>query len=169
MPLLAVAAGVLVAAFVIFGPALTAPFDFDDGPAIVTNTTIRRLWPPTALLHAPLGTPVSGRPIVNYSFAIDYAVNRWLGIAQTPSPAAPHETIGFHVANVLLLFQLAWVATEDMRRRGAGPGMRVNPVIVAFIAAALFGLHPLMTEAVGYISGRSEVLYMAKSGALTAQ
>src|SRR5262249_7033989 len=31
--------------------------------------------------------------------------------------------------------------------------------IVAFISAALFGLHPMMTEAVGYISGRSEVLY----------
>src|SRR5207247_3042453 len=36
---------------------------------------------------------------------------------------------------------------------------RVSPVVVAFVAAALFGLHPMMTEAVGYISGRSEVLY----------
>ncbi len=162
MPLLAVAAGVLVAAFVIFGPALTAPFDFDDGPAIVTNTTIRRLWPPTALLHAPVGTPVSGRPIVNYSFAIDYAVNRWLGIAQTPSPAAPHETIGFHVANVLLhaltaLLLLALIR-RTMRLGRIPDAWRSLADPIALTVVALWLVHPIQSEAVDYVTQRTELL-----------
>jgi Flp pilus assembly protein TadD len=67
-----------------------------------------------------------------------------------------------HVLNVLLLFQLAWVAVCDQRTHAPpGPMERVSPAVVAFLAASLFGLHPLMTEAVGYISGRSEVLYGA--------
>jgi hypothetical protein len=87
------------------------------------------------------------------TYALDRAIWPWELIGH-------HLTsILLHVVNVLLLFHVAWVATEDMRRRGAGPGTRVSPVIVAFISAALFGLHPMMTEAVGYISGRSEVLY----------
>jgi hypothetical protein len=46
--------------------------------------------------------------------------------------------------NVVLLFQLA-------RQLGKG-------TLAAFAAAALLAVHPMMTEAVGYISGRSEVL-----------
>jgi hypothetical protein len=95
------------------------------------------------------------RPLVNMTYALDRAIWPWELIGH-------HLTsILLHVVNVLLLFQLAWVATEDMRRsRGAsGPSERVSPVIVAFVSAALFGLHPMMTEAVAYISGRSEVLY----------
>jgi hypothetical protein len=46
--------------------------------------------------------------------------------------------------NVVLLFQLA-------RRFG-------KDELAAFAAAGLFAVHPMMTEAVGYISGRSEVL-----------
>ena len=33
-----------------------------------------------------------------------------------------------------------------------------HPQLVAFTTAELFGLHPMLTEAVGYISGRSEIL-----------
>jgi hypothetical protein len=46
--------------------------------------------------------------------------------------------------NVALLFQLARQFGKD--------------ALAAFAAAALFAVHPMMTEAVGYISGRSEVL-----------
>ena len=61
------------------------------------------------------------------------------------------QPLGFHVTNVLLhmlnvilLFGLARRLSEDR--------------LVAFAAASLFAVHPMMTEAVGYISGRSEVL-----------
>src|SRR4051812_12192495 len=59
-----IAAVFLAAALLAFGPALSAPFDFDDGPAIAHNATIRTLWPASIPLTPPgLGTAVSGRPI----------------------------------------------------------------------------------------------------------
>ena len=62
-----------------------------------------------------------------------------------PAPFGFHVTnVLLHMLNVVLLFQLA--------RRFARIGL------AAFAAAALFAVHPMMTEAVGYISGRSEVL-----------
>lgn len=161
-PVLVAAVGLLVAAFAIFGPALAAPFDFDDGPAIVTNTTIRHLWPPTALLQPPVGTPVSGRPVVNYSFAIDYAVNRWLGIAETPSTIAPHETIGFHTTNVLLHVATALLLLVLIRRTmrtGRIPEAWRNLAgPIALAVAALWLVHPIQSEAVDYVTQRTELL-----------
>src|SRR3982750_1068076 len=79
-----------------FGPAIAAPFDFDDGEAILENASIRRLWPLTTPLRPPpLGTAVSGRPVANLSFAINYALNRWAGIPQTPATESPRQTIGY--------------------------------------------------------------------------
>jgi protein O-mannosyl-transferase len=158
----AVGLALLVVAFVIFVPALAAPFDFDDGPAIVANQTIRRLWPPDALLHAPIGTPVSGRPIANYSFAVDYAINRWLGVAQTPSTIAPRETVAFHVTNVLLhvitallLFALIRRTMRDGRIPDAWRGL-ADPI--ALTVTALWLVHPIQSEAVDYITQRTELL-----------
>ena len=64
------------------------------------------------------------------------------------------------MVNVLLLFRLAWVATLDRRAHGPpGASSEVTPAIAAFVTASLFGLHPMQTESVGYISGRSELVY----------
>ena len=94
------------------------------------------------------------RPLVNVSYALDRAIWPWQLVGH-------HLTsVLLHVLNVLLVFQLAWNAASDQRSHAPpGPPERVSPQVVAFMAASLFGLHPLMTEAVGYISGRSEVLY----------
>src|SRR5438874_536912 len=46
-------------------------------------------------------------------------------------------------------------------REGQDGAADANPDAVAFAAALLFASHPLMTEAVGYISGRAEVLCAA--------
>ena len=86
---------------------------------------------------------------------VSYAIDRLLW---GPEPA------GFHAANVGLVFLLVRRVTEDRARRGrrdehGGPDGRRAPVpLAASIAALLFAVHPMMTQAVGYISGRSEVL-----------
>src|SRR5204863_5496319 len=49
-----------------------------------------------------------------------------------------------HMLNAVLFWQVAWALTRSSR--------------MATSAASLFAVHPMMTEAVGYISGRSEVL-----------
>src|SRR6476660_9544832 len=51
---------------------------------------------------------------------------------------------------------MAQRVAEDRRR--IRPLNAADPVIVAMTASLLFAVHPMMTEAVGYISGRSEVL-----------
>jgi hypothetical protein len=78
------------------------------------------------------------RPLVNASYAVDRAL--W-----GAGPFGFHLTsVLLHMLNVVLLFQL-------VRRLD-------DHVEVAFSAAALFAVHPMMTESVGYVSGRAEVL-----------
>src|SRR6185503_1027362 len=150
--------GVILAivAVLAFAPAVAAPFDFDDFPAIVNNPTFRSAWPPSALIHTPpLGTPASGRPVANYSFALNYAANRALGISQTliaPSPRAP---VGYHVVNVALHLGTA------LRLDGVTPLIRQRATLVAMATTAIWLVHPLQTEAVDYISQRTELLVSA--------
>ena len=135
----------------IYVNALHNPYVYDDNRTVLNNPSIADI---TEFKRIVLRE--SMRPLVNYSYALDRAV--W------PSqPLGHHATsVLLHMLNVLLLFQLVWVATEDIGRRAPpGAAARMNPTIVAFVAASVFGLHPMMTEAVGYISGRSEVLYSA--------
>lgn len=146
-----------------FGPALRAPFDFDDVDAVTNNVSIRRLWPPGDMLHPPgFGAPVSGRPVVNVSFGLNYAVNRALGIAQSPAAVAPNESIGYHVTNMLLHIAAALLLAAIIRRTirfGRVPDeWRDSADRIAAIAAGIWLIHPLQTEAVDYVSQRTEVL-----------
>src|SRR5260221_9740228 len=123
----------------VYANALGNPYAYDDLRTVQNNPSIEDIY---ALKRIVLRE--SMRPLVNLSYAVDRAVWPWELIGH-------HLTsILLHVLNVLLLFRLAWVATEDMQRR-APPGSsgRMSPVIVAFVAAGRFGLHPLRTEGVG--------------------
>ncbi|MDB4917044.1 MAG: hypothetical protein JWM95_4688 [Gemmatimonadetes bacterium] len=155
-----------VATFAAYAPALDAPFDFDDLPAIVDNATIQQAWPPTALLNTPQrGTAVSGRPIANYSFALSYAVNRALGVDQRPDPYGQNKTVGYHAVNLvlhlacgLLLFRIIGRTLRSSRlveRCGASSDG------IAIVAAAIWLLHPIQTEAVDYVVQRTELLVSA--------
>jgi hypothetical protein len=118
---------------VVYLNALRNPFVYDDHHTVVENASIADVTNVRAIVAGALT-----RPIVNFSYAIDRAI--W-GTA----PLGFHVTnVLLHMLNVILLFQLA-------RQLG-------KTELVAFAAAGLFAVHPMMTEAVGYISGRSEVL-----------
>lgn len=118
--------------------ALHNPFVYDDYHTIVANTSIQDITNLRAIVLHDVT-----RPIVNFSYAVDRAIwgSRPLGFHVT--------NVLLHMINVMLLFRLAWRLAGN---RG-GP-----PEVAAVACAALFALHPMMTEAVGYISGRSEVL-----------
>jgi len=148
---------------VAFGPAIRAPFDFDDLPAIVNNVTIRRMWPPDALLSPPgLETAVSGRPIANYSFAGNYAINRWLGIEQSPDRPSRFATVGYHAGNLVIHVVagiLIFLIVRLTLSRGRVPeNWRSRPDALAFVIATIWLIHPIQTEAVDYISQRTELL-----------
>jgi len=120
------------------------PFLWDDLPAIVSNQSIRSLF---AAFAPPLETPVAGRPAVNVSFALNYAVGE-LNVA-----GYHWVNIGIHVLCAVLLYAI-------VRRTFVGP--RLAPLfergapVIAFTSALTWLLHPLQTEAVDYVTQRTE-------------
>jgi hypothetical protein len=96
-PRLGAIALVIVAIVVAFGGAIAGPFQFDDVTSIPRNTTIERLWPPSMPLHPPPRAAVSGRPAVNYSLAVNHAINRVLGVDQTAGAPAPLAPVGYRI------------------------------------------------------------------------
>jgi predicted TPR repeat methyltransferase len=129
--------------------ALDNPFVYDDRDTVVANPSL--VDPSNVrfiLVHSPF------RPVVNVSYAIDRAL--W-GM----------RPFGFHLTNVilhatvvLLLYAFVYLAIRDAHER-TGPSQYdafLRPKWGAFTVAALFAVHPLMSEAVGYVSGRSEIL-----------
>jgi tetratricopeptide (TPR) repeat protein len=153
----------LVVAFASFGPAINAPFDFDDRGTILENPSIRRLWPLTAPLHTPgLGTAVSGRPVANYSFALNYALNRELGLADEHSMGGRSETTSYHVVSILLhaisTFLLFALIRDTLRFGRVPEDLRRRAEVIALIVSAVWLAHPIQTEAVNYVSQRTELL-----------
>ncbi|HEY7286433.1 MAG TPA: tetratricopeptide repeat protein [Vicinamibacterales bacterium] len=153
--------GLLVAAGVLtFWNSLSTPFVYDDAATVTNNLTIRE-WR-TALSPPPHDTPVSGRPIVNLSLAVNYALG---GL----------EPRGYHVANVvihvacaLLLFEIVRVtltrrsAEASRSVRGAGAPHATHSahatLTAAFFAALIWLVHPLDSEPADYVTARTESL-----------
>ena len=133
----ALAAALACAAYV---NALDNPFVYDDRDTVVANASLADLSNVRFILvYSPF------RPVVNASYALD----RWLWEYR---PFGYHLTnVALHAAAVLLLY--AWV-----RRilTDTGSGREAN--VAAFAGAALFAVHPLQSEAVAYVSGRSELM-----------
>lgn len=118
---------------------------WDDDTAIVTNDSIRgSLW---TALTPPLERPVSGRPIVNLSFAINYALG---GLDAT----------GYHVWNLIVHIACALLLFGIVRRTLQGhpreSRARLPADALALIAAVVWLVHPLQTEVVDYVTQRSE-------------
>jgi hypothetical protein len=66
----------VVAGVAAYHNSLGGPFIFDDPSSIISNPTIRSLWPPWAPLLPPhAAVTVQGRPVLNFSLALNYAVS----------------------------------------------------------------------------------------------
>ena len=145
---------IVVAGASTYWNSLGGSFVWDDQTSIVTNPTILHLWPLSDPLRPPRETPVAGRPLVNLSFAVNYALG---GLAET----------GYHVGNVSIHVACAMLLFGFVRRTLARPrtGVGGKPGedeararLTALVAALLWMLHPLQSEAVDYITQRSESL-----------
>jgi tetratricopeptide (TPR) repeat protein len=127
------------------------PFVFDDVPAIVDNPTIRQLWPLWIPLSPPhdSGLPVSGRPLVNFSLALNYACG---GTA----------VVGYHALNLALHLLAGLTLLGVVRRTLLQPVLRARfgaaALPLALVVAVLWTVHPLQTEAVTYVVQRAESL-----------
>ena len=131
-------AGVLAA--VVYANALHNPFVYDDHDTVLSN---RSLADPSNIRFLLVYTPF--RPVVNVSYGLDRFI--W-----GPDP------FGFHVTSVALHAVASMLFCVLLQRLLWDAGARRWSGVAAFAGAAMFAVHPLQTEAVGYVSGRSELL-----------
>ena len=159
MPLLIVAAGLMA-----YANTFRAPFIFDDWKVIVGNPEISRL-----------SVPLGSRWVVDLTFRLNYALHGF-------------NVAGYHLVNLLihlctglLLFGVVRRTVERMVHGlwfmvGRGETSRVasqtinhsshearratwdQPSTIALLAALLWVVHPLNTQAVTYITQRYESL-----------
>ncbi len=130
---------------------LNVPFVFDDFPTIEKNTSIRDLSDLAAVLQPPSegGSGVSGRPLINLTLAVNYAIS---GL----------KPWSYHLANTLIHALAALTLFGLVRRTLQGPVLRESwgpqALPVAFVIALLWAVHPLQTESVTCIIQRIESL-----------
>ena len=133
-------AGALLAAVVIvvWWPALGASFQFDDWNVIVRDPRVQSL---SAWLESMPGI----RPLLKFSYALNHALGG--GVA------------GFRALNVAVHALNAALVLRVLAGSGRRFGLpSTQAAFAALVGAAVFALHPVQTEAVTYVSGRSSSL-----------
>jgi protein O-mannosyl-transferase len=131
-------AAAMALAFAGYASSLGGDFVFDDGPLLLTDSchwgvqNIPDMFTPG--IHSVCGS----RPVRSASYALDHGL--W-GL----------DPFGYHLTNVVI-HGLTVLALGILVWRLGGRAR------LAALAAALFALHPVGTEAVSYISGRRDLL-----------
>lgn len=127
--------------------SLSTYFILDDYSAVVSNMHIRELKLSNVLTPMyrevnpdKFKVPIYSRPIQILSYAIDYRIWKL-------NPFGYHlMNMILHILNAILIFVLF---SELFKNK-----------LCAFFGALLFGVHPVFTSAVTYISGRADVLLL---------
>jgi predicted TPR repeat methyltransferase len=135
---------VALLAAILYLPTLANELVWDDVLHIIANPQVHDLR--RALGYFTRLEGIYYRPLIFLSFALEHHV--WGTVA-----AGYHLTnLLLHAANTLLLMSVA-----------ARSGL---PAPAAMLAGAIFAVHPLQTDAVAYVSGRTDLLMT--TGALLA-
>jgi tetratricopeptide (TPR) repeat protein len=132
-----------------YANSLHGPFIFDDEPSIIENQSIRHLGSPQVLAAPPDALTTTGRPVVNLSLAVNYAIG---GLAVE----------GYHVVNLALHLLAALVLFALLRRALVLPTLSgqfgAAATGLALTVSLLWAIHPLQTESVTYIVQRAEAI-----------
>jgi tetratricopeptide (TPR) repeat protein len=132
-------AGLALAVLLAYANSLFGDFQFDDYNVIVYNTGVQS-W---AAWWQGLGHGI--RPLLKFSYTLSWTSG--LGAA-----GFHLLNIAVHLINVLLVFAL----TRQFLR--LQPRLPQQVFGIPFFTALIFAVHPVHTEAVTYISGRSIAL-----------
>ena len=125
--------------FWLYQPVLDAPFVYDDKIEVIGNTTIRFLQEWQAILLYNVS-----RAMLLLSYAINFHYS-----AEDPT--------GYHLTNIAI--HALTVGAGVLMAESIGRLARLSrPLLAALVAGALWAIHPMGTEAVTYITGRSESL-----------
>jgi tetratricopeptide (TPR) repeat protein len=143
------AALIVLAGALVYANALSGPFVLDDQDTIVMNDQIRQLWPPSVVLFPAVELPVAGRPVVNVSFALNYALG---GL----------DVRGYHLVNIAIHIACALLLFGIVGRTLNLPSLRdrfgTRSTDLAFAASIIWLVHPLVTDAVDYVTQRTELM-----------
>lgn len=136
---------VLIITLLAYCNSLKNGFVYDDQYFIVDNIEIRSLSNFTRFFTDPENTVASRpwegiyRPLRTLSYALDYKT--W-GL----NPLGYHVTnLLIHLVNVFLVYKLLLFLFQDKIKSSLG--------------SLVFGIHPVQTESVAWISSRAELLY----------
>ena len=133
---LAAACIIVVAGFIAYHNSFAGVFLFDEGKEIVNNEAIRRLSDPIRILLA------TQRPLVNLSLAVNYALG---GLR----PGGYHfVNLAIHIVSALTLLGLVRRVVHQLSARSRNG--------LALMAALVWVVHPLNTQAVTYVIQRAE-------------
>lgn len=143
----ACAAAITVVTVWAYSDSFRGPFIFDDEPSIPGNPTLRRLWPLSTPLTPPVISSTYGRPLLNLSFALNYAFSE-------------RSVWGYHATNlgihILAALTLLGIVHRTLQRPALAGTFGPAAVPLAGAVAILWALHPLQTMAVTYIVQRAE-------------
>ena len=136
----------VIAGTLTYANSVSNPFVLDDEITIGDNEQIRDLTS-SAVLMPERELPTAGRPVVNLTFAINYALGE-LNVA------------GYRAVNILLHVLCALVLFGLVRRtlllEGSPPRLVERATPLAFAVAVLWLVHPLNSEVVNYLTQRTE-------------
>ncbi len=131
----------------VYAPTFSGDFILDDHPLVRDNLLIRDFGSPTSYLFHEDGVGKKGlagqhtgyyRPLVNFFYTLDYKL--W-GMS----------ALGFRLTNLILHLLTCFILYHVLIQV---PGNR----FVSFLAAFVFGLHPVNTETVAWVSARNNIL-----------
>lgn len=137
----------------VYGQAIHAPFVHDDNISVLGNPSIVRLWPPFGSsdspgpLNPPRDAVTSGRPLVNLSLALNYHFGGY-------------DTFGYHFVNLIVHVVSSMFLYGIVRRTllldcfCARFGFAASQLGLA--VALVWAIHPLQSDAVEYVSQRTE-------------
>jgi tetratricopeptide (TPR) repeat protein len=128
----------IIFVFLVYADTLRYDFVWDDEDLIQRNPTITKLGDSFSFFKIePLYRSFYYRPLVSISLALDYQLWKL-------KPFGYHlSNVIFHLGSVLLIYFIF---------------LSCMPQWSSFLVALLFGLHPIHTESVTFVSGRSDVL-----------
>jgi protein O-mannosyl-transferase len=132
----------VILVLVAYGQALNYPFVYDDLSGILDDALISRA---TTVGQALQSWLQPWRPATRFTYALTHV------LAGFSRPAFHGTNLIIHLANTLFVFGIAFL----LARRWL-PAF--NPAHFGCMAAVIHAVHPLYTEAVTYVSGRSSSL-----------
>lgn len=142
---------IIAATCLIYLPTLSSGFLWDDIQLI--SHPLRVGSNPYAFFF---GGGVYYRPLIHLSMNFDYSI--W-----HLNPVGYHITnIALHTANSILVFFLCLslfrFGFAQLKERPPELNNQIKIIATSLLAAVLFALHPIHTESVAWISGRTDVL-----------